>query len=118
MFYERKRKRSLKPMCFLVFATLRKVCWKSQDAQKERLEPKQPQSEFLNLKKAILQKRLFDVFFNFSRELSEELPEDPRNDKKAYNRRVLRAKTRKRFKTDVFFYERKREKGLQPSVFY
>ena len=71
-------------MCFLVFATLRKVCWKSQDAQKERLEPKQPQSKFFNLKTVISQKELFNIFFfNFSRELSEELPEDPRNDKKA-----------------------------------
>ena len=58
-------KKGLKPMCFLVFATLRKVCWKSQDAQKERLEPKQPQSELLNLKTVILQKGLFDDFFKF-----------------------------------------------------
>ena len=83
MLYERKREKDLKPVCFLVFATLRSVFWKSQDAQKERLEPKQPQSEFFNLKTVILQKGLFDHFFNFPRELSEELPEDPKNDKNA-----------------------------------
>ena len=90
MLYERKREKSLKPMCFtsenqktpmcfLVFATLRKVFWKSQDAQKERLEPKQPQNDFFNLKTIILQQELLDDFFSIFLESflrsSQKIPE-------------------------------------------
>ena len=86
--------------------------------------------EFFNLKTVILQKEPFDDFSNFSRELSEELPEDPRNDEKVQNPRACAQKREKRLKPICFTsenekklkthmsYEGKREKCLKPTVSY
>ena len=109
--HERKREKCLKPMCFLVFATLRNVFWKSQDAQKERQNSRKV--NFWIWKQSFYKRDFSTIFLIFLESFlrsSQKLPGGQNGLKPT----PLRTERRKRLEIHML-YERKRGKRLKPS---